>query len=51
MITSLLPVALWHDVIGKPAISDGIVDRLVRNAYRLELKGKSLRRKKQKKNV
>ena len=51
MITSQLPVAQWHDVIGEPTIADGIMDRLVGNAHRLELKGDSLRRKKLEKNV
>ena len=46
MIASQLPVAQWHDVIGEPTIADGIMDRLVGNAHRLELKGDSLRRKK-----
>ncbi len=51
MITSQLPVAKWHDVIGEPTIADGIMDRLVGNAHRLELKGESLRRKKLENNV
>jgi DNA replication protein DnaC len=51
IITSQLPVAQWHDVIGEPTIADGIMDRLVGNAHRLELKGESLRRKKLENNV
>jgi DNA replication protein DnaC len=51
MITSQLPVAQWHDVIGEPTIADGIMDRLVGNAHRLELKGESMRRQKLDKNV
>ncbi len=39
-------VHIWHAVIGETTIADGIIDRLVENAQRLELKGKSLRRKK-----
>jgi len=39
-------VAQWHDEIGEPAIADGIMNRLVGNAHRLELKGESLQRKK-----
>ena len=46
MISSQLPVAKWHDVIGEPTIADGIMDRLLGNAHRIELKGESLRRKK-----
>ena len=45
MITSQLPVGQWHDVIGEPTIADGIMDRLVGNAHRIELKGESLRRR------
>ena len=44
MITSQLPVAAWHDVIDKPTFADAILDRLVHNAYRLDLDGQSLRR-------
>lgn len=46
LITSQLPVAAWHDVIGEPTFADAILDRLVHNAHRLELDGPSLRRSK-----
>lgn len=46
MITSQLPVDAWHDVIGEPTLADAILDRLVHNAYRLELDGPSLRKTK-----
>ena len=39
LITSQLPVASWHDVIGEPTLGDAILDRIVHNAYRLELDG------------
>jgi hypothetical protein len=45
-IASELPVAKSHDVIGEPTIADGIMERFVGNAHRLELKGEPLRRKK-----
>lgn len=51
IITSQLPVARWHDVIGDPTIADGIMDRLLGSAHRLELEGDSLRRKKLEKNL
>ena len=35
LITSQLPVAQWHDVIGEPTFADAILDRIVRNAHRL----------------
>jgi IstB-like ATP binding protein len=33
----------WYDVIGEKTVADAILDRLVTNAQRLELKGESLR--------
>jgi DNA replication protein DnaC len=44
MITSQLPVKAWHDVIGEPTFADAILDRIVHNAYRLELEGQSMRK-------
>ena len=46
MITSQLPVELWHEAIGDQTLADAILDRLVHNAYRLDLKGDSLRKAK-----
>ncbi len=43
IITSQVPVDRWHEMIGIPTIADAILDRLVHNAYRIELKGESLR--------
>lgn len=45
MFTSQLPVASWHSQIGDPTLADSILDRLVHNAHRIELKGESMRRK------
>lgn len=45
MLTSQLPVSSWHAQIGDPTLADSILDRLVHNAHRLELKGESMRRK------
>jgi DNA replication protein DnaC len=44
LITSQLPVTTWHDVIGDPTLGDAILDRIVHNAYRLELDGPSMRK-------
>jgi len=44
LITSQLPVEAWHEVIGDPTFADAILDRIVHNAYRLNLKGPSLRK-------
>ena len=44
VVTSQLPVDLWHKMIGEPTHADAILDRLVHNAYRITLKGESMRR-------
>lgn len=43
VIASQLPVANWHQYIGDPTLADAILDRLIANSSKLELKGKSLR--------
>ncbi len=45
-VTSQLPVAKWHEYLDDPTVADAILDRLIHNAYRLELKGESMRKKK-----
>jgi DNA replication protein DnaC len=47
VVTSQLPVDRWYEIIGNPTIADAILDRIVHNAYRIELKGESLRKQKQ----
>lgn len=47
IITSQVPVSLWHDIIGEQTIADAILDRIVHDAHRIEMHGESLRRKKQ----
>lgn len=44
LITSQLPLENWHDIIGDPTIADAILDRIVHNAYRINLSGESLRK-------
>ncbi len=44
ILTSQLPVANWHEQIGDPSMADSIMDRLVHNAYRIELSGESIRK-------
>jgi DNA replication protein DnaC len=46
IITSQVPVGKWYDVIGEQTIADAILDRIIHNAHRLELKGESLRKRK-----
>lgn len=48
VITSQLPVSHWHEVIDDPTLADAILDRLVHNAYQINLKGESMRKKKSK---
>jgi len=48
LVTSQLPVEHWHKMIGEPTHADAILDRLVHNAYRIVLKGESMRKMKAK---
>ena len=45
LITSQIPVDRWHDLIGDPTLADAILDRVIHNAHRLQLRGESLRKK------
>ena len=47
IITSQVPVSKWHEIIGEKTIADAILDRIVHDAHRIELKGESLRRKRE----
>jgi DNA replication protein DnaC len=44
-MTSQLPVEHWHESIGDPTLADAILDRLIHNAHRINLKGGSMRKK------
>jgi DNA replication protein DnaC len=44
ILTSQLPVSKWHEQIGDPTLADGILDRLVHNAHRIEMRGDSMRK-------
>ncbi len=46
LITSQLPVDQWHAYLGDRTVADAICDRLVHNAYKLNLKGDSMRKAK-----
>jgi DNA replication protein DnaC len=46
LVTSQFPVNKWHDLIGDPTLADAILDRLIHSAYKIELKGGSMRKKK-----
>jgi len=45
LVTSQLPVASWHASLGDPTLADAILDRLVHNAYKIELHGESMRKR------
>jgi DNA replication protein DnaC len=45
LFTSQVPVNQWHEVIGEQTIADAILDRIIHDANRLELKGESMRKK------
>ena len=44
ILTSQLPVSRWHEQIGDPTLADGILDRLVHHAHRIEMRGQSMRK-------
>ena len=46
--TSQLPIEEWHGVIGDATLADAILDRLVHNAYKINLRGESMRKKRKK---
>ena len=48
LATSQLPIEKWHAMIGDPTLADAILDRLVHNAYKIQLKGESMRKQKEK---
>jgi DNA replication protein DnaC len=48
LITSQLPIERWHEHIGDPTLADAILDRLIHNAYKINLKGDSMRKLKAK---
>jgi DNA replication protein DnaC len=44
IITSQVPIERWYEIVGNPTLADAILDRVVHNAHRIELKGESLRK-------
>ena len=42
--TSQLPIEEWHGIIGDATLADAILDRLVHNAYKINLRGESMRK-------
>ena len=46
IVASQLPISHWHEYLGEATLADAILDRLVHNAYKIQLKGESMRKKK-----
>lgn len=44
LVTSQLPVNQWHKAIGDATLADAILDRLLHNGHRLNLRGESMRK-------
>jgi DNA replication protein DnaC len=45
VIASQCPIGDWHVNIGDPTLADAVCDRLLHNAYKVTLKGDSMRRR------
>src|SRR5262245_16373817 len=45
MVTSQFPVEHWHEALGNPTLADAILDRLLHNAYKMTLRGESMRKR------
>ena len=45
MISSQLPISKWYDYFDEPTLADAILNRIIPKAHRIELKGKSLRKR------
>jgi len=45
MVAAQIPVDKWHETVSDPTLADAIMDRLIHNAHRIELKGESMRKK------
>jgi len=44
ILTSQMKTPHWHEQIGDPSVADSILDRLIHNAYKIELDGESIRK-------
>lgn len=48
IVSSQLPTKNWHSTMDDPTLADAVLDRLVHNAYKIELKGDSIRKNRKK---
>jgi hypothetical protein len=44
IITSQVPIDRWYEIVGNPTLADAILDRIIHNAHRIELRGESPRK-------
>jgi DNA replication protein DnaC len=51
IITAQMPVAMWHQYIAEPALADAIMDRILSQTHRIELKGDSMRKNQNNNNL
>lgn len=45
LVSSQLPLNKWYEYIGDQTLADAIMDRLLYNAHKIEMKGESMRKK------
>jgi DNA replication protein DnaC len=45
IVTAQVPPDQWHETISDPTLADAILDRLIHNAHKINLKGESMRKK------
>jgi len=45
LITSQFPIGTWHQTMPDPTVADALLDRLIHNSHRIELKGESMRKR------
>jgi DNA replication protein DnaC len=46
ILTSQIPIDKWYELIGEPTIADAILDRLIHNSHKINMKGESMRKQK-----
>jgi len=48
LISTQIPVSVWYELFEEKTIADAILDRIVHSAHRIEIKGESMRKRKNK---